>query len=101
MGKNRVGDAMLQALEQAGYYSVCTYDGIMATVGRELDLPLWKGMNPHPLNYARLAASYLRRDDRFVSGTINAGRRLSCFWIKGHEPDQLRCRKPSDPEPQP
>lgn len=90
MGTNRVGDLMLEALREDGTHSVCTYDGTMASVGRDADLPLWKGMSPHPLNYARLAASYLRRDDRFVSGIITHGRKISCFWIKGHEPEQLK-----------
>lgn len=94
--KRPVGDLMLNYLAAEGAVSVCSNDGLMAQVGRECDLPLWKGMNPHPLNYGRLATARLSSDPRFVAGLIRATdcdgreRLLKCFWIRGHEPDRLK-----------
>lgn len=96
--KTTVGDLMLERLAEEGADSVCSLDGVMAQVGRDLNLPLWRGMREHPLNYARLATARLARDDRFVCGVIRAhdsggrSRSLRCFWIKGTEPDWLKER---------
>lgn len=50
-----------------GYWGLCVLDGAMNDVYFEIDpeLPLWRNMNPHPLNRARVVASWLDRDERF------------------------------------
>lgn len=67
MARNRVGDAMLAYMNDYGCWAICVLDGAMNEIALELDPPLklWKGMNPHPMNRAQVAASYLARDDRF------------------------------------
>ncbi|UTC28081.1 hypothetical protein GURKE_00490 [Brevundimonas phage vB_BpoS-Gurke] len=69
MKTNRVGDAMIALMvEQGGgvCWSVCVMDGWMNDAFFvEPPINLWKGMNPHPLNRAQVAASYLARDARF------------------------------------
>lgn len=70
--RNRVGDLMISHMRQEGVFSACTHDGIVSDVGNGAGLRLWKGMNPHPLSYARVAMSYLRRDERFDKGLIRA-----------------------------
>jgi hypothetical protein len=74
MARNRVGDAALRYMAQDGTWNVCVLDGAMNDLTWDLEPPLtlWKGMNPHPLNRARVAASYLARDDRFEVGRIRA-----------------------------
>ena len=65
--RNRVGTAMLAYMGREKCWSICVLDGAMNDITFDLDPPLklWRGMNPHPLNRARVAASYLARDDRF------------------------------------
>lgn len=69
MSRNRVGDAVAAYMcrEGEGFFSLCVMDGAMNDAVCDLDPPLklWKGMNPHPLNRAQVAASWLARDDRF------------------------------------
>lgn len=66
---NAVGDAMIaRMISDGGYcWSVCVMDGMMNDVYFDVEPPLklWKGMGPHPLNRATVAASYLGRDGRF------------------------------------
>lgn len=73
-GRNRVGDAMLAYMAREKCWSICVLDGAMNDVVCDLDppLPLWKGMNPHPLNRAQVGASYLARDNRFEILKIHA-----------------------------
>lgn len=90
MGRNRVGDAMLAYMNREGCWNICVLDGAMNDITFELDPPLklWKNMNPHPMNRARVAASYLARDDRFefrpvlAHDTMNRERRLRLFTAK-------------------
>jgi hypothetical protein len=70
--QNRVGDAMVARMKGEGWFSICVMDGAMNDVAHDLDLPLWRGMNPHPLNRAQVAASYLARDSRFETKHIHA-----------------------------
>lgn len=70
--RNRVGDAMLAYMAREGFWSVCVFDGCMTDIACDLDLKLWKGMNPHPMNRSQVAASYLARDDRFEIKHIRA-----------------------------
>lgn len=74
MGRNRVGDAMLAYMNGEQCWSICVLDGAMNEITFDLHPPLklWKGMNPHPMNRAQVAASYLARDDRFEIGRIHA-----------------------------
>lgn len=83
MRTTRVGDAMIRIMQREGggvCWSVCCMDGWMnqAFCETEPEPKLWKGMNPHPLNRAQVAASYLGRDDRFdikrIRGCDSAGR---------------------------
>lgn len=70
MKTNRVGDAMIARMVADGGYCwrVCVMDGMMNDVFLDVEPPLnlWKGMNPHPLNRAQVAASWLGRDERFT-----------------------------------
>lgn len=74
MSRNRVGTAMLAYMNQEQCWSICVMDGAMNEITFDLDPPLalWKGMNPHPMNRAQVAASYLARDDRFEIGRFHA-----------------------------
>lgn len=69
MKTNRVGDAMIALMVKDGggvVWSVCCMDGWMnEAFFVEPPIALWKGMGPHPLNRAQVAASYLGRDERF------------------------------------
>lgn len=71
MKTNHVGDAMIALMVKYGggvCWSVCCMDGWMndAFLDAKPEPKLWKGMNPHPLNRALVAASWLGRDERFA-----------------------------------
>ena len=77
MKTNPVGDAMIAILvrEGGGYmWSACVMDGWMNSAFCEAvpEPKLWKGMNPHPLNRAQVAASWLGRDERFAISRIHS-----------------------------
>ena len=74
MGQNRIGDAMLRRMAEDGSWMICVMDGAMNEVTFDVEPPikLWRGMNPHPLNRARVAASYLARDERFEVSYLRA-----------------------------
>jgi len=90
MTRNRVGDAMISVMSRDGFNSVCMLDGAMNDVALSVEPPLelWRGMNPHPLNRAKVAASYLARDDRFTVAHMHAHdsigrpRRLRLFMLR-------------------
>lgn len=92
MSRNRVGDTFVAYMnrEGEGYFGLCVLDGAMNDAVRDLDPPLklWKNMNPHPLNRAQVAASWLARDGRFeishirAHDTLGRSRRLRLFTLK-------------------
>jgi len=106
MGRNRVGDAVIAKLSQEGQgisWSLCVLDGWMNDAACDLDPPLklWRGMSPHPLNRAQVAASFLARDDRFEMKRIRAcdslgrSRLLRLFKVR----PEFRPADPTTPQP--
>lgn len=76
MRTNRVGDAMIKLMADDGgiSWSICVLDGWMNDVFFQVDppIPLWKGMSPHPLNRAQVAAAWIARDERFEISRFHA-----------------------------
>ncbi|UTC28713.1 hypothetical protein MARCHEWKA_02000 [Brevundimonas phage vB_BpoS-Marchewka] len=77
MKTNPVGDAMIALMRREGggvIWSVCVMDGWMNSAFCDAvpEPKLWKGMSPHPLNRAQVAASWLGRDERFEIGRLHA-----------------------------
>lgn len=75
-GRNRAGDALIAWMRKNGYgcWSACVLDGMMGDIYFDIEppLPLWKGMNPHPINRAQVVASYIARDTRFEISRFHA-----------------------------
>ena len=88
MSAGAVGDLLILKMREENVFSVLSRDGVLGDVGRDLDLPMRKGMRPHPISYMDLAAARLEYDPRFEKSRVwahnIAGRAcvLKCFTLR-------------------